>query len=70
MWRYCSFSGTILQNLTQRKRMETAMAKGPKKSNRVAKKPKKAEADKLKAKSQLANLQTVSSSDKDRPKKP
>jgi hypothetical protein len=37
--------------------METAMAKGQKKSNREAKKPKKAEADKLKAKPQLANQQ-------------
>jgi hypothetical protein len=49
--------------------METAMAKGQKKSNREAKKPKKTEAEKLKAKSPLASFQTVSSRDKDRPKK-
>jgi hypothetical protein len=49
--------------------METGMAKGQKKSNREAKKPKKTEAEKLKAKSPLNNLQTSSSSDKDRQKK-
>jgi hypothetical protein len=49
--------------------MEIAMAKGQKKSNREVKKPKKTEAEKLKAKSPLTNLQTASSSDKDRPKK-
>jgi hypothetical protein len=49
--------------------MGTAMAKGQKKSNREAKKPKKSEAEKLKAKSPLANLQMSSPGDKDRPKK-
>jgi hypothetical protein len=38
--------------------MEAAMAKGQKKSNREAKKPKKTEAEKLKAKSPIPNLQT------------
>ncbi len=33
------------------------MAKGQKKSNREAKKPKKSEADKLKAKTPFANIQ-------------
>ncbi len=45
------------------------MAKGQKKSNREAKKPKKTEAEKLKAKSPLSNLQTSGAGDKDRPKK-
>jgi hypothetical protein len=45
------------------------MAKGQKKSNREIKKPKKSEADRLKAKSPFADLQTVTSSGKDRPKK-
>jgi hypothetical protein len=49
--------------------METVMAKGQMKSNREAKKPKKTEAEKLKAKSPLPNIQTSSSGDKDRPKK-
>jgi len=49
--------------------MEAIMAKGQKKSNREAKKPKKSEAEKLKAKPGLAGLQTASSSGKDRPKK-
>jgi hypothetical protein len=37
--------------------MDAAMAKGQKKSNREAKKPKKTEAEKLKAKSPIPNLQ-------------
>lgn len=45
------------------------MAKGQKKSNREAKKPKKTEAEKLKAKSPLPNLISPFSSEKDRPKK-
>jgi len=45
------------------------MAKGQKKSNREAKKPKKSDAEKLKSKSPLPNLQPASSSGKDRPKK-
>jgi hypothetical protein len=49
--------------------MEAAMAKGQKKSTREAKKPKKSEADKLKAKTPLPNLQPASSGGKDRPKK-
>jgi hypothetical protein len=49
--------------------METIMAKGQKKSNREAKKPKKSDAEKLKSKSALPNLQTASSGGKDRPKK-
>jgi hypothetical protein len=43
--------------------------KGQEKPNREAKKPKKTEAEKLKAKSPLNNLQKSSSSDKDRPTK-
>jgi len=49
--------------------METIMAKGQKKSNREAKKPKKSEAEKLKSTSTLSNLQTATSGGKDRPKK-
>jgi len=49
--------------------METVMAKGQNKSNREAKKPKKPAAEKLKSKSTLAALETLSSSGKDRPKK-
>jgi hypothetical protein len=45
------------------------MAKGQQKSNREAKKPKKTETEKLKAKSPLSSLQTSSFSEKDRPKK-
>jgi len=45
------------------------MAKGQKKSNREAKKPKKTEADKLKEKSGLTNLQNLGSADKGHPKK-
>jgi hypothetical protein len=45
------------------------MAKGQKKSNREAKKPKKSEAEKLKAKSPFGNLQTSNPEDKDRQKK-
>jgi hypothetical protein len=43
------------------------MAKGQKKSNREAKKPKKTEAEKLKGKTPLGNLQNAA--DKDRGKK-
>jgi hypothetical protein len=43
------------------------MAKGQKKSNREAKKPKKSDAERLKAKAVLPNLQPASG--KDRPKK-
>jgi hypothetical protein len=49
--------------------METAMAKGQKKSNREAKKPKKTEAEKLKAKSPLGNLPASDPGNKDRPRK-
>lgn len=45
------------------------MAKGQKKSNREDKKPKKTEAEKLKAKSPLGNLQRSNPGDNDRPKK-
>jgi Zn-dependent M28 family amino/carboxypeptidase len=45
------------------------MAKGQVKSNREAKKPKKTEAEKLKAKSVLSNIQAYGSGDKDRLKK-
>jgi hypothetical protein len=45
------------------------MAKGQKKSNREAKKPKKTEAEKLKAKSTLVDLQVVSPRDKGSSKK-
>ncbi len=45
------------------------MAKGQMKSNREAKKPKKTDAEKLKAKSPLPNLISPYSSEKDRPKK-
>ena len=45
------------------------MAKGQMKSNREVKKPKKTEAEKLKAKSPLPNLQNQGSDEKGRPKK-
>ena len=45
------------------------MAKGQKKSNREAKKPKKTEAEKLKAKLPLGSLPASDPGDKDRPRK-
>lgn len=45
------------------------MAKGQMKSNREAKKPKKTEAEKLKAKTPQPSLHSQISGDKDRPKK-
>jgi hypothetical protein len=45
------------------------MAKGQVKSNREAKKPKKTDAEKLKAKSPLGNLQNQDQNDKNRSKK-
>jgi hypothetical protein len=45
------------------------MAKGQKKSTREAKKPKKTEADKLKAKAPLSNLLAPGQGDKDGRKK-
>jgi hypothetical protein len=45
------------------------MAKGQKKSNREAKKPKKTEAERLKAKSALIDLQILSPRDKGASKK-
>ncbi len=45
------------------------MAKGQLKSNREAKKPKKTDAEKLKAKTPAPSLGSQISGDKDRPKK-
>jgi hypothetical protein len=45
------------------------MAKGQKKSNREAKKPKKTEAEKLKAKTQAVNVQASISGDTTRANK-
>jgi hypothetical protein len=54
---------------TATKGMDTAMAKGQMKSSREAKKPKKTEAEKLKAKMPVPNLQSQIAGDKDRAKK-
>jgi hypothetical protein len=49
--------------------MEIAVAKGQKRSNREAKKPKKPDAERLKASQAAANLQISRIGDKDAPKK-
>jgi hypothetical protein len=47
----------------------SAMAKGQKKSNREAKKPKKSETEKLKANAPLSNFQTLNVANKGPTKK-
>ncbi len=50
-------------------RKDTAVAKGQKRSNREAKKPKKTDAERQKASQSVANHQIARVGDKDAPKK-
>jgi len=60
----CGVPVTVLCRVATTKRTETAMAKGQMKSNREVKKPKKTEAEKLKAKTPIPNLQSQIAGDK------